>query len=162
MVKIHYNITANLMRSTFYAINHGIYYGGGPRQTCTIFGGTQPSADTFITDWNTYKTQYLLHFQDYTIKQVNDSRSLPARMELNQLPPSAVAANTDTATWAVLWPNNVSSSSLSGSIINTYFAIVPVTNLAGNGVIRLSSANIINGNTYTLDVFNIAYTGGDS
>lgn len=107
-------------------------------RTITIYGGVQPSAATVQADYAFYlnSANYLIYSNSLVVTEI-DTNKLGA----NTI--SLTANNSGTATWAILWNGTAPSA-------GSRFMIVPVSGIAGNGVVKLSSTTLVSGQTYTL------------
>jgi hypothetical protein len=119
---------------------------------CTIFSGTQPTAAQITSSWATYSANYLCHWTDVAWQTPIDTNVLDAAQLLSANIPTARAAfRTGTASWAILWnyTPNVSEAAVQGaSLPSTAFWVVPVTDNAGNGVLKLTTTSIVSGTSY--------------
>ena len=132
----------------------------------TIYSGSQPTASTIESGWINYNTTYLLHLPSTTIQQPNASTPGTGVSIVNfGLPPTQLAANTGTATWAILWLTNIAAGTAAGQIGNTVlpsanFVILPVSNLTQTYPVRFSDTSITSGSSYTISDLNILAVGG--
>lgn len=126
-------------------VNRG--FGLGLSSAFTVFAGVQPTPSDIITNWTTYGSSFLLHHTGAAwTHPINNTTTF---LSLTTLPPSAVAANSGTASWAILWSTAVTQGSLSNPTIpTTSFVVVPVSVQGGTGVIRYVSTNILAANSY--------------
>ena len=114
----------------------------GTNTPVTIYSGVQPSATDFIKNWSSIyrsdatNSSHLAHFLNTGWTRTNST------ITMTIFPYNTTPIRNGTATWAVVWQAgaNYTSSSWSSQYPPTlYFAIVPVTTTAGNGVIRFTS-----------------------
>lgn len=125
----------------------------------TIFGGVQPSATDFETNFNTtYRNNHLVHFAESTWSSLstNAQTSDITQYSILVLPSPTSASASGTATWAVLWYRETTYTALSSAIGASFYAgtdsnwgryvILPVSNNSGNGMIKLTSTTIVSGN----------------
>lgn len=128
----------------------------------TVLSGAQPSASTITSGWSSYNTAYLCHWQGVVIYQANGDTSGAAQGLALYSPTSTPNANdSGTASWAIMWPTNPSEATIQGSSLpSTQFIVVPVTDTAGNGVIRLASTSLTIGNPYSINDIVIIAGGG--
>jgi hypothetical protein len=120
----------------------------------TAYGGTQPTAAAFLANWDaTYKNAQLVHWINCTQTHPNgDSLTLGLTMWVTPLPAPQSASNEGTAAWAVIWQTNVTLASLASSTIpNTAFCIIPVTDTAGTGILRMANTSILAGASTAMD-----------
>lgn len=126
----------------------------------TIYGGSQPSANDLATNWasQSYYNTFLVHWQGsgQTFRQPGLTVYNTGRyMELNTPPSAATSYNsiTTTATWGVMWGTGLSQATLlaaTSTIPFVNYIVVPVSDLSGNGVIRLYSTSIAPTTSYSL------------
>lgn len=134
----------------------------------TVYGGVQPAAATIAASWATYNTSFLFHQPSIYLLQSNYSTYAAAGKLVKSGTPTAVtAANTGTATWAIVWVNGgtaIAAGTAAGQISNatipsTQFIVCPVTTTAaGTGFVLLSSTSITSGVSSTVDNFNIRFS----
>lgn len=119
---------------------------------CTIFAGTQPTAAQITSSYSTYSASALCHWTDATwITPTSADTFGVAQLLSANIPTARTAFNTGTASWAILWNHtpNVSEAAAQGaSLPSTAFWVVPVTNNAGNGVLKLTTTSIVSGTSY--------------
>lgn len=128
----------------------------------TIWGGAQPTAANLITNWTSYFNTNLIHY-DYRATYCPQQSSAPAygsyfgpaTLANNGVWIGASASNTGNATWGVVWAGGSQVNSLTSTIPTTSFIIVPVSDLAGNGVIKFSSISMTAGQSYQISSFNL-------
>lgn len=132
----------------------------------TIYSGSQPTASTIESDWSNYNTTYLLHLPSTNIQQPNASTPGTGVSIVNfGLPPTQLAANTGTATWAILWLSNIAAGTATGQIGNAVlpsanFVILPVSDLTQTYPVRFSNTSMTSGLSYTISDLNILAAGG--
>lgn len=127
----------------------------------TVFSGVQPSAATITSTWTNYNTTFLAHWQGIQVYQPSYSTTDAQSLSLYSGSSSSTAANSGTASWAIMWPTNPSQATISGSTLpSTSFIVLPASALAGTGMIRFSNTSFVSGNSYTIDDINIAASGG--
>lgn len=134
-----------------------MFYSGG---AITIYSGAQPTAVTVASDWASYKSSNaacLAHF----ISGPNWSFNAGTLTYYNTNNTSTTLTfNTGTATWAIVWTGISGSSTFTGAVSQVQlssgtlpnsggFAVVPVTDLAGTGLVKLADVNIVPGTTAT-------------
>lgn len=122
----------------------------------TLFSGDQPSANTLISDWNTIRSLLLITWQSVGYAQSGATSPGTGIFVGNSLP-SATAQASGTATWGVIWATNLNVTPAS-SLPTTSFIIVPVSDSAGNGVIKLASTSLVSGSPYTIQTLTINIT----
>lgn len=110
----------------------------------TVFQGVQPSAADITSSWSSSSANYLQHWTGCSWTQPSlNSPPLGNTLQLTAIPAATTANATGTATWAILWGSNVSEASVqTGTLPNANFIVGPVTDLTGNGIVRLSSNSI--------------------
>lgn len=132
----------------------------------TIYGGTQPAASAIEADWVNYNTSYLLHLPNFSIVQPNATQSAIGISIINNgLPAVQAAANTGTATWAILWIANVAGGTADGQIggatlPSTRFLVLPVSDLTQTYPVRLQNTSMTSGVSYTIGDLNLLAGGG--
>jgi hypothetical protein len=135
-----------------------------PVYAVTVFSGTQPGAIDLISDWSgsNYNSQYLCHWPAVVLDQPNEmSIGQGTEIVLYDVITPATAANTGTASWAVLWPSVPDESSIQASSIpSTKFIIGSASDLDGNGIVKFFDTNLTQGTTYTIDQISIIASGG--
>lgn len=118
----------------------------------TVFGNTQPSANSVIADWSTtYYNQSLAHFTGaaWTYNNPNTRGSI---LTLSSASLSTTGLNDGNVTWGILWTSNISPANANISTLpSNSFIIVPAGDLTSNSVVRLSSANVLTSATVTLE-----------
>lgn len=137
----------------------------------TIYAGSQPTATTIATNWNSYKSSNadcLAHF----VVGPNWAYNAGTLTWYNTNNTSTTLTfNTGTATWAILWNGSsalgftdgqVTSVELSGSTLpnSGAFEVVPVSNSTGTGVIRMVDVNIVPGTTATMTSSGMSFVFG--
>lgn len=130
----------------------------------TIFSGVQPTASTVAGNWTNYNTTFLAHWQGGVVSQANANTSgVSQTLTLSTIPGAVTANASGTASWAIMWPTNPSQATISGSSLpNTSFIILPVSDIAGNGMLKLTSTTVVQGNSYTIAELNIIALGGSN
>lgn len=119
----------------------------------SIYSGAQPTAAQVEASWSTYnssKSIFLLHFETGVAW---GRRAADASIAITKYPPTRVALNSGTATWAICWGSTVALATVASSTlpsVSNGFAVVPVSSLAGNGIIKLTDTNIVAGSSYTI------------
>lgn len=127
----------------------------------TIYPGTQPSADNFTANWATqsYKDTFLVHWQgtgttwQQSYATVYGSGNF---IELYTFPAAVTSytSTTQTATWGIMWAASITQATLLAATSappSLNYIVVPVTDLGGNGCIRLVSTTIAPATTYALN-----------
>jgi len=139
---------------------------GAVNASITIYGGTQPTAATIEANWANYNTSYLLHLPNFSIQQPNAmTAGTGISIVNNGVPAVQPAANTGTATWAILWIANIAGGTATGQIggatlPETKFIILPVSNLTQTYPVRFQNTSITSGVSYTIGDLNILAGGG--
>lgn len=129
----------------------------------TLYSGVQPSADTIVSSWASYNTSFLVHWPNIPI--LNPFAELASPYITNDTLPSAVAAsNSGTASWAILWGANPLAGTGAGQISNatiptTTFIIVPVSDVFGTGILKLTTTTITAPTTYMFLDFTLKAGG---
>lgn len=121
----------------------------------TVYSGTQPNANVIINDWASYNTSYLLHKSNLSYSWPFGTTSANSTFitlrPTQELLNAQTAIATGNAEWAIIWSRNqVEANVRSATIPTTSFFIAPVSDIFGNGVVKLSDTNIANGNSYTI------------
>ena len=129
----------------------------------TIWSGSQPTAANIITNWTSYNSSFLCHWQDVVLIQSNSYLAgIGASITLSSAG-STTAINSGTAGWGIIWPSNPSQSQVSNtSITSTKFIVVSVSEIGLGGVIMLDDTSIITGNTYDISDVIILTSGGSN
>lgn len=138
----------NLTRSTF---------------AITVYSGVQPSAATITSTWTSYNTTFLAHWPGVVLNQPNATVGIdsPQALQLYTASGNATAANSGTASWAIMWPTNPSQATISGaSLPSTSFIVLPVSLVTGSGMIRFNDLTFTSGSSYAINDVNIRATGG--
>jgi hypothetical protein len=159
------------IRNMYLATGIMVYLTQGDPQTVvsasiTIYSGAQPTAATIESNWANYNTSYLLHLPNSSIQQPNAKvPGIGVSIVNYGLPATQIAANTGTATWAILWIANVAGGSSSGQISgdtlpSTTFLVLPVSDLTQTYPVRLPNTSITSGLSYSIGDLNIFATGG--
>lgn len=120
----------------------------------TLYSGVQPSADTIVSNWTSYNTNFLVHWQNIPLYNYSPDLSYPV-LTNSTLPAAVNATNSGTASWAIVWCGTPATGTGSGQIGNatiptTGIFVVPVSDVFGNGVIKMSSLTITSGNPYMI------------
>ena len=132
----------------------------------TLYGGVQPLASAIEGDWTSYNASYLLHLPSFSIQQPNAKLPATGIVIVNfGLPAEQLAANTGTATWAILWLANIAAGTGAGQIGGatlpaTKFIILPVSDLTGIYPVRLSNTSLTAGSSYSIGDLNVLAVGG--
>lgn len=119
----------------------------------TVYAGAQPTATDFITNWTSYRTSFLAHWNPFTWSQPDTATyNRGDYLQILSYPGAQVAVNTGTVSWGVLWANSSNSTVLqnSANVITTSFILCPAGDFLSNAVIRFANANIVSGQTYPL------------
>lgn len=128
----------------------------------TVFSGSQPSAATIASNWTNYNTTFLAHWQTVQIKHTNYNTT-GSFLELYAPVGSSTAANSGTASWAIMWPNSTTQANVSSSTLpSNQFIVVPVSDTAGNGVIRFINNVLVSGSSYQINDVLITPGGGSA
>jgi len=133
-IKFHTNIR-NL------AIGRGILAAGfNAASSISIYSGTQPTASDILANWANYTSNnaaFLAHYVGGIWTQPLSGDATFA--SLTTFPADVVPTHAGTGEWCILWPSNVSATSVVLSTIpNLDFIVGPVTSLTGGGIIRFS------------------------
>lgn len=123
----------------------------------TIYGGAQPSAADFATNWvSTYQNNHLVHWQSAVVSIPNvGDEALGIAAVCTTLPSAATAANTGTAAWGVCWKTNIAEASLSGALPDTVYMLYPVSGTGGSGIMKLTNTSISSGSSYLFEEYAI-------
>jgi hypothetical protein len=129
----------------------------------TIWNGSQPTPANIISNWTSYNSSFLCHWQDVVLIQSESYLAgIGASITLNSAG-STMAINSSTASWGIIWPSNPSQSQVSNtSITSTKFIVVSVSEIGLGGVIMLDDTSIITGNTYNISDVIILSAGGSN
>lgn len=123
--------------------------GGGPQtRAVTVFSGAQPSAASIAASWPTYNTLVLQHWPNVLFGNAPGSNTFGSGyyVQLNGAITPTTTYASGTATWGILWGSNVSEVTVLGSSLpNSIFMVVPVTDQAGTGTIKLLSTTLTSG-----------------
>jgi hypothetical protein len=116
----------------------------------TVFSGTQPTAAQVTSSWSTYSAVYLVHWTGVVWPTPIGYNTLDSGNVTTATTPAAQTAfRSGTATWAILWPFNISEATVQGaSLPNASFVILPVSASGGTGCVRLASTTIASGTSY--------------
>ena len=126
----------------------------------TIYSGTQPTADDFVTNWaasyTSDKSNFLAHYTGARFTIVTEG----PLATLTTIPSAVNAAHDGTGAWAVLWQANQTQSTMgTGSTIPTSsLMIVPVTATGGTGVIRFADLTFTSGVSKVIASGNLGST----
>ena len=126
----------------------------------TIFSGTQPAAADIAANWTNYNTSYLSHWVGVQYDQpLYNTPGSGVVLSMVGTPAPVTAYNTGTASWGIIWTNNLAPSSIQGtSLPNPNFIVGNVSIGGGSGIIRLSNLSITAGaSTSLLDSSVTAY-----
>lgn len=127
----------------------------------TLYGGVQPSAETITNNWTSYNSNFLVHILNVFGQYPYIENPAQPQGIAFYSSGTATAANSGTATWAIMWPTNPDQTAISGGTLpSTLFMVVPVTDLTSNGAIRLTSTSIVSSNSYSVTDINILFSGG--
>lgn len=129
----------------------------------TLYSGIQPTADTIVSNWSSYNTNYLVHWVNIPLYHYNPESATPIFTNA-ALPAPVTSTNPGTASWAIVWAGNPAAGTGAGQIGNatiptTGLMVVPVTDVFGNGVIKMSSTTILAATSYMFLDFTL-YSGG--
>lgn len=115
----------------------------------TIYSGTQPNANILISNWASYNTSYLLHRSNVLFFQPNtDTRSNGVFISMRTAPLSQTAINTGNAEWAIIWVGNQTEANIrNATITSNSFILAPVSNVFGNGIVKLDNTSVMNTST---------------
>jgi hypothetical protein len=150
-VQFHSNIR-NLI------VGRGLSLGFTSPCAISIFGGARPTAAQITSSWASYNTSnpnFLAHYLGATWTNPNGGTVLT----LTTIPAAVNALNTGTGVWAILWATNISGASVAGSTLpSTQFIVVDVSEFAGTGVIKFTSAEFTSGVSKAILLGNINVT----
>lgn len=139
-------------------VGRGLVLGFTSPAAISIFGGARPTAAQITSAWSSYNTSnpnFLAHYNGATWTNPNGGTVLT----LTTFPPAVNALNTGTGAWAILWATNVSGASVAGATLpSTQFIVVDVTEFAGTGVIKFTSAEFTSGVSKAILTGNINVT----
>lgn len=137
----------------------GIGQGFSSTFAVSVFAGTQPTAQQIVDNWaTTYMDTHLVHWQGAAWLYSNVDQILsPQIIQLAATLAAVTAAHTGTMSWGILWASNVTEATVQGSVLpNTNFIVVPASDFAGTGVIRLASTSIVSGTGYPLSDISLS------
>lgn len=121
-------------------IGRGIIGGLAATVGVTIYSGVQPSAATIAGSWSSYNSansNFLINFP--AVGWTHPISGTVTFASITAFPAATPATNTGTGTWCIVWSINPTAPQLaSGTIPSTSFLVGPVTNLAGNGIVRFN------------------------
>ena len=122
----------------------------------TIYSGAQPTATQVAAGWSGYNSaqpNFLLHYPLNTIGWAKTSYD-NAFMSITSFGTAQNAVNSGTVSWGIIWcadGSSVSTASMaSGTLPNAYFWVVPVTDMAGTGVIKMGTSVLTAGQPYSI------------
>lgn len=122
----------------------------------TIYSGVKPSAATITSSWSSYNTTYLFHQPGVNYVQAQFNLVPGGGFLTRSNNPTAVTAlNAGTASWCIIWCNNVAAGTGAGQIgnatlPNANFIVGDVTIGSGDGIVTLNSLAITGGSTVTI------------
>ena len=145
----------------------GNYPLNSPNANVTIsisfWGGTQPTAANFATNYMaTYNSTMLLNLNGVVLYQPNaDTADLGIGFVNNGVPTAQTPYNSGTITWAALWQANITTP-VGTNIPSSYprYALLPVTDSAGSGIIRFANTTVSTATPATFVDFSIVAAGG--
>jgi len=121
-------------------IGQGIVRGLASTVAVTIYSGAQPSAATIASTWSSFNSgnaSFLAHFNGVGWTHPIDGTTTFA--SITTFPAPTPAVNTGTGAWCIVWTTNPLLAAMgTGTIPTTSFLVGPVTNLAGNGIVRFN------------------------
>lgn len=129
----------------------------------TLYSGAQPTADTVVANWPTYNTGYLLHWQNIPLFNWYPDLTTPV-LSNSTLPAPVTATGSGTASWAIVWAGNPAAGTGAGQIGNatiptTGIMVVPVSDVYGAGVVKMSTTTINSGSAYMFLDFTLSAGG---
>jgi hypothetical protein len=138
------------------ALRYAISGGSTSQDTSiTLMKGTQPSAASIIASWSSYNTSVLVHWDGVKFLLPPDSLTITSQKSTTTSTPTArTAVGTGVAEWAIIWTRDntgfgvAQSAVLNTSLPRSQFLIVPASGPTGNGVVKVSTANIVTGTSY--------------
>lgn len=138
-------------------------YGTAVTRAITLYSGAQPAADTVVSSWASYNTSFLIHWQNIPLINPFPEATIPY-LTNNTLPSAVAATNTGTASWAIVWAGNPATGTAAGQISNatiptTSFIIVPVSDVFGTGVLKLTTTTIVATTSYMFLDFTLKVGG---
>lgn len=129
----------------------------------TVYSGAQPSAADITSTWTNYNTTFLAHWQGVVLDQPAAGGTIDSLqyLSLYTATGSSTAANSGTASWAIMWPTNPTQATISGtSLPSTSFIVLPVSLITGSGMVRFNSLTFTSGSSYVIDDVTIRANGG--
>jgi len=136
---------ANSAQNMF--IYRGIIGGCAANIAVTVFQGTQPTASDITANWTNARANYLQHWTGGYWSQPNANTLGSGNLCTLGVPLTPRTANaTGTASWGIIWASNVAEASVqSGTLPNANFIVGPVTDVFGNGMIKMNSTSTTSG-----------------
>lgn len=122
---------------------------------CTVYAGARPTAAQILASWPTYNSSsndLLAHWVSagWTVPNIT-SATTGNVLTIIYAPANVMPIHSGTATWAIIWPGNISQASLSSSTIpSTSFMVVDVSDLNGVGVLKFNTLSVIVGVSHRL------------
>jgi hypothetical protein len=134
------------------------------RTTCISFwGGAQPTAADFAANYMaTYDASMLLHLNTFSWVQANgDVTDIGTAIANSGVPATQTPYNSGTITWAVLWPvNALTPIGIDMPLSYPRYAILPVSNTSGTGIVRFVNTTVATSTPATLADFSLLAAGG--
>lgn len=117
----------------------------------TVFEGTQPTAANITSSWSSASANYLQHWTGaYWTQPTGTTVGAGNVCMIGATPTAQLANKTGTATWGVIWASNVTEASVQSSTLpNANFIVGPVTDISGNGMIKMNSTSTTAGSNVT-------------
>jgi hypothetical protein len=122
----------------------------------TLYSGLQPTAQQILDNWvnyNSSNSNFLVHFIDNRWDQPNHGNLLTLYNMTESTP-----INSGIATWAIHYAGNRLLAQLNGADPDPNFLVLPVTNTAGKGIIRLADTNIVAGTPLSITAGSLSTT----
>lgn len=118
----------------------------------TIYTGAQPNANILISNWTSYNTSYLLHRSNVLFYMpFPETETNASFITLRTAPLAQTAINSGEAQWCIIWMGNQTESNVRNSTITSNsFILAPVSNVFGNGLVKLDNTSVISTNTFNI------------
>lgn len=135
------------------------------RFAITVWGGVQPEPAAVLANWTVaYGSTYLAHWTNVDLDFINpNTEGNPAGYIQLFSSPTVAAANSGTATWAIMWPTNPTAIGFASAIPSQKFIVIPASSIFSNdGVVRFIDPVLNMGTSYAINDFLLQSLGGGS
>lgn len=143
--------TSDVLNAFVYSGVHAMFAWNPSYPTSvTVFSGAQPTAAQVTSAWSTYSAAYLVHWTGVVWPTPIGASTLDSgNVTTATTPVAKTAFRSGTATWAILWPFDISEATVQGSTLpNASFVVLPASASSGTGCVRLTSTTISSGTSY--------------